>query len=520
MVSRGNVSGLANRRLSAGVESMDAVAVDRSSKCALTVGAIILVGAALRLAFLNVVSPDAHYYLLPWFEQLSAGGAHALQDTLTGLLGNTNANYAPPYYYLLWFATYFVGTVPPLWLIKFVSFCFDPLGAFFAYKIVRLTLSKRKATFAAALVFSAPTAIMNDGWFGQCDMIWTSLVLGSLYFNLQRKYAISIAFFALAFSFKAQAIFFTPFLFMFFVRGEIKFWTFGIAPLVYAAMLLPAIMLGVYWRDAATTYIRQGDAYHWLSSNAPNLYYFFADHFYTQGLLIGLALATFSCLYLAVLPRFYRVSLDTGAQVLAATTFLALSPFLLPKMHDRYFFAADMTSILLAINIPRLWAIPVILQISSFSAYGSMISWSFVHRIQTFAMPMAVMLCTVVVSFLVYEFWRMCTQPGAVPRDKTKPLLVLAIAIVAANFIWEAAVVVEHVALSHVCQSDVVGLRCIGDLAGDWMLNGRWSEWVAFGFIQIVCLFATQRLVAQMWALPWDRWFSSSCFSSDKLEQV
>lgn len=470
------------------------------------VGAIVLVALALRFAFLNIVPPDAYYYLLPWFEQLSVGGLGALAHGLVGVLGNTDANYAPPYYYLLWLATNFVGLLPPLWLIRFVSFCFDPLGAFFAYKIVRLYLSERRAMYAAALVFAAPTAIINDGWFGQCDMLWTSLVLGSLYFALQRKSLLSIAFFAVAFSFKAQACFFAPFLFMLLVRGEIKLWAFAVAPLVYAATLLPAIAVGVNWEVAATTYLRQGDAYRRLSSHAPNLYYIFGDHFYAQGVALGFVLTTAACFALAVLPRLRNATLDINARMLAATMFLALVPFLLPKMHDRYFFAADMTSIILVIFVPRLWAVPVILQISSLSAYAPMVSWNFGPKILTPTMPTAVMLCTAVVGYLVYEFWRVCTRPGTILGEKTKPLVIAAIAIITANCVWETFAVAHHVIVSYACQGGADSSICMGNLPSDWMLNGSWPDWVAFALIQIGCFFGARWAVTRIWVLRWEDW--------------
>src|SRR5579871_3391319 len=113
-------------------------------------GGLVLVALAVRVAFLNVLSADPYFYLLPWFDQLSVEGMAALRHGLVGVLGNTNASYAPPYYYLLWGATKLTGLLPPLWLIKMLSFCFDPIGSFFAYKIVRLYRSKRHAMCAAA----------------------------------------------------------------------------------------------------------------------------------------------------------------------------------------------------------------------------------------------------------------------------------------------------------------------------------------------------------------------------------
>ncbi len=471
-------------------------------------GGLLLVALALRIAFLNVVSADPYFYLLPWFDQLSADGLATLRHGLVGLLGNTNANYAPPYYYLLWLATKFAGLLPPLWLIKILSFCFDPIGSFFAYKIVRLYRSKRFAVCAGVLVFAAPTAIVNDAWFGQCDMLWTSLILGSLYFALKRESFLSIAFFALAFSFKAQACFFAPFLLMLFLLGEIKFRSLIIAPVIYLAMLLPAVVVGVDWEFAATTYLRQGDAYHRLSSDAPNLYYAFGDNFYAQGVVLGLVLTTAASFALAVLPRFRSATLGVNERILAATMFLALAPFLLPKMHDRYFFAADITSIILAIFVPRLWTIPVLLQMTSLSAYVPVVSWNFANRFLTPTMPMAVMLSTLVVGYLVYEFWCVCMRPGTVLGAKTRPLLTMAMAIIAANCSWQVIALAQHIVATHTCSADAIrSLFCIGDLPGDWMVNGSWPDWGAFALIQLIAYLGARRVVTRIWFIAQQDWF-------------
>lgn len=471
-------------------------------------GGLLLVALASRVAFLNVVSADPYFYLLPWFDQLSVEGMAALRHGLVGLLGNANANYAAPYYYLLWLATKFAGVLPPLWLIKIVSFCFDPIGSFFAYKIVRLYRSKRLAVCAAVLVFAAPTAIVNDAWFAQCDMLWTSLILGSLYFALKRQSFLSIGFFALAFSFKAQACFFAPFLLMLFLLGEIKFWSLIIAPVVYAAMLLPAIVVGVDWKFAATTYVRQGDAYHRLSSDAPNLYYAFGDNFYAQGVVLGLVLTTVASFALAALPRYRNVTLDVNERILAATMFLAVAPFLLPKMHDRYFFAADITSIILAILVPRLWTIPVMLQMTSLSAYVPVVSWNFANRFLTPTMPMAVMLCAVVVGYLVYEYWCVCTRPGTILGTKTKPVLTMAMAIIAANCLWQVIALVQHIVVTHACSAGAApSLFCMGDLPGDWMVNGSWPDWGAFALIQLIAYLGARWAATRIWLIAEQDWF-------------
>jgi hypothetical protein len=51
-----------------------------------------------------------------------------------------------------------------------------------------------------------------------------------------------------------------------------------------------------------------------------------------------------------------------------------LVPSLLPHMHERYFFPADILSIALAVWIPRYWPVAVLVQLTSFLAC---IAWVF-----------------------------------------------------------------------------------------------------------------------------------------------
>jgi hypothetical protein len=44
-------------------------------------------------------------------------------------------------------------------------------------------------------------------------------------------------------------------------------------------------------------------------------------------------------------------------------------PYLLPKMHERYFFVADITTLTLAFVIPRLWVTVPLFQVGSLLSY-------------------------------------------------------------------------------------------------------------------------------------------------------
>jgi hypothetical protein len=56
--------------------------------------------------------------------------------------------------------------------------------------------------------------------------------------------------------------------------------------------------------------------------------------------------------------------------LLTALASVALVPFILPRMHQRYFYPQDMLSLVIAFFLPELWFLPMLSQIISVIAYG------------------------------------------------------------------------------------------------------------------------------------------------------
>ncbi len=324
---------------------------------------LYLLALAVRYPLLKHVTLDTHDYLLPWYDYIVNHGSYRA-------LGQAFTNYSPPYTYLLVAVTYLPRWLPKLVAIKAISIIFDGVAAFVMYKLVRLQYPAGPLPLLAfATVLFAPTIIVNGAYWGQCDIIYTTCLLASILFVCQERYLAAILLFALAFAFKAQAIFLTPFILMVCLKRRIPWRYLLLVPLVYLLLALPCVLLGRSLLDVATIYGQQGDAFNQLSMNAPNVYLFISNYYYHQAVPLGLAAALLVGLGLAVLPLRSRVTLDRRRVLQAAAVSVALMPFVLPKMHDRYFFAADLLSIGLAFFYPELWFVPLLLQCSSLTAY-------------------------------------------------------------------------------------------------------------------------------------------------------
>ena len=446
----------------------------------ITVLALIALGLSARLLALNATTSDTQLFVLPWFSRLADAGYAALGDALPNKIG-TDANYTPPYYYLLYFASLFDGLVPRLWLIKFVSIAFDAVAAVFAYRIVRLNFPHSRALIAAGGVFAAPSVILNGAWWGQCDIIWVSLILGSFYFTMARRPTLAVVLFAVALSFKAQAFFLAPFLFLLCIRGEISWWRFTLVPIVYIAMMSPAVALGQTWSDVFTVYAHQAGHFKQLSLNAPNLWYFISNDFYAAGSMVGLAATTIVCAALAFRGRSAPLAFD--ARALTATMFVALAAMLLPKMHDRYFFAADVFSIVLAVCLPRFWFVAAIFQITSLCAYVPIMTQSAFGAAETTPLPTAAMLNIAVVGFLTYAYLRAIQGLSTTARGM-KAFAIAVVTALAGNVLWLTLTIGLAGLAARLCPaSGLVNFAvCSRDLPAN-VIYGTWRHYLIYSLM-------------------------------------
>jgi Gpi18-like mannosyltransferase len=337
--------------------------VSKSSLAPVAAAAMALAGLGLRLAGLPFESYDMTDWLLPWYDALAAGGYQAL--------GEAFSNYTPPYLYLLLLATATQGLLPKIAAIKLVSILFDLGNALLVHRILKLKYPSGPAALLGAAGFLLlPTPLLNSAYWGQADSIYTFFLLGCLYWLLRNRPWPAFVFLGIAFAFKAQAVFLAPLLLLLTIRRRIPWLAYLVIPGVYFIMMLPAIVAGRGLLDVMTVYVSQAGEYGALSMHAPTLYVFAPESWHDLALALGLGLAL-----LAAAAWVWHYSrnlkeLTPEALLFCALVSVALVPFCLPKMHDRYFYLADVLSFLLAFYIPRLWYLAAGYQIVSLMAYS------------------------------------------------------------------------------------------------------------------------------------------------------
>ena len=324
---------------------------------------ISILGIGMRLAGLDFISMDMRAFVMRWYDQLARQGFSAMRTDFS--------NYTPPYLYLLWIAAWTRSFLPEVAAIKMISILFDIGNAVLVYKILRVKYPEGSIPFlGAAAFFSLPTVILDSAWWGQADAIYAFFTLACLYFLLRDQPLPSMIFFGIAASFKLQAVFIAPFLFLLALKRRIPFAYFFVVPVMYVLMMIPAIMMGRPVLDTLTIYLSQADAYRQLTLKAPNLYQFIPGNFNETILMIGLGMSALAALIWVIV---YAIKVKTWTPeilLMCAAVSAIMMPFLLPKMHERYFYVADALILILAFYLPRIWTTALASQMVSVITYS------------------------------------------------------------------------------------------------------------------------------------------------------
>ena len=329
----------------------------------LMLGAAILGGLMMaRLCLLPYPSNDYNSFLCHWVADLRAAPG------LTGL-GLSVGDYNVPYLYLLLLIA--KTTSQDLYAIKLVSLAFDVLLAYFVMRLVRRFDERPAVGFTAfAATLALPTVLLNGAYWGQCDSIYVSLLVGCLTLALEGRSRTACLLLALAFSFKLQTVFFVPLFLLLVMTNRVRLRDLWVLPAGFFATLLPALLAGRSLADTLSIYVRQTGTYRHLVMNAPSFFRLFGtDNNFDVLNAVGLMLAGTATAALLALLWQRRERLDEGVLVDAALAFAIAMPFFLPRMHDRYFFLADLLSLVYAFRHRDRWYLPLLVVGASYTAY-------------------------------------------------------------------------------------------------------------------------------------------------------
>ena len=343
-----------------------------------------------RVAMLEYNSADYDSFLSGWVDVFRKGGFR--------MLGENVGDYNLLYQYTLLGIS--MSPLYDLYLIKAFTILFDYLLANAMMRAAGIFCNEKAKLPVFLIITVLPTTLIEGAFWGQCDSVYAFFVVMSLCDLKTAHPWRSAAFLALAFAFKLQTIFVFPVVLLGLIHKEyhprhaLAF--FG----MYFVTMIPALIAGRSVAGALSVYANQsmGQYYHRLTYNAPNLYIFFpmlefaSTQEYTwmrfiKGLnnnttnaYLNMDLfpmlqhaALYACIVLVLLTVIYWLIHSKEIKpdmTLKFTLFFAIFlPFVMPKIHDRYFYLADILSILYAFRYKNRTYLPFLVIGASFMSY-------------------------------------------------------------------------------------------------------------------------------------------------------
>jgi Gpi18-like mannosyltransferase len=311
------------------------------------------------------VPPDLKLYLFPWYK-------HILDYGPVAAFAEPFSNYTPTYLYLLAAVSLADPVLSPLAVIKLLSLAGT---AFLAAALADLLGALGTDPKRAFLIFVLPTAVLNAALLGQCDALWAGSCVLAVAAMIRGRTTAALVWCGVAIAFKAQSAFIAPFVIGGLIGWRTPLWRWAIPPVVFVGLMLPAWLIGWPAQDLALVYVRQvqffefpgnlANPWIWGTQYAPEL----AQRLYP----FGYAAAAGAALAIGALAA---GSIRKPRAMLALALISAMAmPFLLPKMHERYMFLADVLALAVVLAHPSRATVvlAVAVQLTSLSALTSYI---------------------------------------------------------------------------------------------------------------------------------------------------
>lgn len=330
---------------------------------------VTLISMIIRYSFREIISNDAYWCLLPWYDVIKEnGGIYAL--------GSQVGDYNMLYQFLIAIFTYL--PIEPLSAYKLLSCIFDYLlAAAMGYFVYDFSEKDRvlKGAMAYMLVLMSPIVFLNSSYWGQCDAIYTFFCVASLLAFCRNKYKLTFVLYGVAFAFKLQAVFLLPFfLFAYFVKKKFSVLYFGIIPVMMVILSIPGLIMGRSVAEVFTIYLNQTGSYKSITMNYPTFWNLLQsanmDAFYINMKKPAIALTVVVIALLMVTWIVKKVPMTTRNMIYMAFLLAYTCVLILPSMHERYGYLYEILAILVAFLQIRTLPCLVGMYLASFAIYG------------------------------------------------------------------------------------------------------------------------------------------------------
>jgi Gpi18-like mannosyltransferase len=200
--------------------------------------------------------------------------------------------------------------------------------------------------------------------------MYTAGFLASLCYLLEGRPTAALVAFGFSCALKPQSIYWAPFVAGLLLSRRLPWRLIWVPLAVYLTCGIPQMLAG---RAVTHTIEHWARVRNWpdLVLGAPNWYQWVFESnrevFYWTGIVLTLCATAFFALWMAEAPRKGE---DSKPWIVSLALLSVLfPPFLLPGMHERYFFAADIISLVYAFYVAGGWRATLLIQCASAFVY-------------------------------------------------------------------------------------------------------------------------------------------------------
>ena len=260
---------------------------------------------------------------------------------------------------------------------------FDFIFAFGLLVTLRLfTKNNVLMVIGYLLALILPTFIINSGLWGQTDAVYGGLSIWFIYFIIKNKPKTAMLFIGLALAIKLQIVFILPIVGWLFLKRKYRLIYLVIPFVVVFFTFIPSYIAGMDFMTPINQYKNLGSTYSSVNLNSGSIYALFdninsrlspyVDNF-------GVPLAFLVLISLIYYVYQSKLEVDKESILTMATIFAFLTPYLLPHMHERYFYMAEAFILLYALTHKNKWHLVILSQFSGLMTYSNFIlgGWFF-----------------------------------------------------------------------------------------------------------------------------------------------
>lgn len=317
------------------------------------------IAGVMRLKLYGAESVDYTAWLMPWYEEITSNGRLSAVRTQVG-------DYNVLYQLLIALLSYL--PIRPLTLYKGLSIVFDYLLALCAAVLVyEICRKKVKAMLAYTFTLLCPSVWINSAYWAQCDSIYCFFLLATLLCIIKHKPCLTFVFYAFAFQFKFQSIFFLPFLMYYYVCSEeFSILHFSIVPAISVVICL---LCGRHPFETFYIYAAQTGTWPGMVHNFSSIWNLISNnsvYFTSAAILMTVALLGIGLFIL--LDRNVRFNLQNIFTVSIWSVWTCL--LFLPSLHERYGYFLTILLLVSAVLNDRLIGYAVVCELLTVISYA------------------------------------------------------------------------------------------------------------------------------------------------------